>query len=195
MDDYIKEALAVSHICLSTSPAVAGFFFVEKRTVAYTPALITELPLVPAALEQLQEACIFTKLDLQNDILIYSSSLTEHIQHVHTVLTHLKQHELYIKMEKCEFHRSTLSFQGYVLSPECMAMDQAKVKAITDWPEPTSVKELQWFRGFTSPACKAFTRLKQSFTTAPILHLPDPKTPFVVEVDASNSGIGVVLSQ
>ncbi|KAK3569917.1 hypothetical protein QTP86_007353 [Hemibagrus guttatus] len=105
-------------------------------------------------------------------------------------------------------------------------MDLAKVKVVTDWPEPTSVKELQRFLGFanfyqrfirsystvaspltsllrgkpkklswTAPACEAFAKLRQSFTTAPILHHPNPEAPFMVEVDASNSGIVAVLSQ
>ncbi|KAK3519219.1 hypothetical protein QTP70_022211 [Hemibagrus guttatus] len=104
-------------------------------------------------------------------------------------------------------------------------MDQVKVKAVTNWPEPMSVKKLQCFLGFanfyhrfirnystiagpltsllkvkpkklswTDPIREAFTKLKQSFTLAPILCHPDPDTPFVVEVDASNSGIRAVLA-
>ncbi|KAK3565579.1 hypothetical protein QTP86_012893 [Hemibagrus guttatus] len=299
MDDYIKEALAVGHIHPSTSPAAAGFFFVEKKDGGLRPCIdyrglnaITvcypyPLPLVSAALEQLQRARIFTKLDLRSaynlvhikegdewktafhttqghyeylvmpygltkapavfqalinelfhdlfnhfviayidDILIYSASLTEHVQHVCTVLTRLKNHELYAKLEKCEFHRTTLSFLGYVLSLQGVEMDQAKVTAVTDWPELTSMKELQCFLGFANfywrfiwnystvagpltsllkgkpkklswmaPAQEAFTKLKKSFTTAPILHHPDPESLFTVEVDASNTGIGAVLSQ
>ncbi len=50
---------------------------------------------------------------------------------------------------------------------------------------------LQW----TAVAHKAFDQLKRQFTTAPILHHPDPNSPFVVEVDTSNIGIGAILSQ
>ncbi|KAK3556472.1 hypothetical protein QTP70_008336 [Hemibagrus guttatus] len=50
---------------------------------------------------------------------------------------------------------------------------------------------LKW----TEDATRAFTNLKDSFTTAPILKHPDPNLPFVVEVDASDSGIGAILSQ
>ncbi|KAK3509622.1 hypothetical protein QTP70_006807 [Hemibagrus guttatus] len=99
-------------------------------------------------------------------------------------------------------------------------MDWSKVKAVIDWPEPSTIKELQRFLGFAnfyrrfirnysilaSPltakklsssesARKAFEKLKNSFTTAPILCHPDHDTPFVVEVDASSSGIRAVLSQ
>ncbi|KAK3563745.1 hypothetical protein QTP86_034464 [Hemibagrus guttatus] len=51
-------------------------------------------------------------------------------------------------------------------------------------------QELMW----TEQARNAFTKLKLSFTTAPILRHPDPELPFVVEVDASSSGIGAILS-
>lgn len=42
---------------------------------------------------------------------------------------------------------------------------------------------------------EAFANLKASFTTAPMLKHPDPNLPFVVEVDASDFGVGAVLSQ
>lgn len=44
-------------------------------------------------------------------------------------------------------------------------------------------------------ADRAFQTLKQAFTTAPILKHPDPKEPFVVKVDASDTSVGAVLSQ
>ncbi|KAG1952338.1 hypothetical protein F2P79_010259 [Pimephales promelas] len=52
-------------------------------------------------------------------------------------------------------------------------------------------KTLKW----TPVAEDAFTSLKSAFTTAPLLHHPDPERPFVVEVDASTTGVGGVLSQ
>jgi hypothetical protein len=104
-------------------------------------------------------------------------------------------------------------------------MDPEKVRAVLDWRQLTSRVQLQWFLGFanfdhrfirgyrnlaaplsalTSPkvpftwspaANKAFVDLKQRFTTAPILIHPDPTRQFVVEVDASDVGVGAVLSK
>ena len=104
-------------------------------------------------------------------------------------------------------------------------MDPAKVSAVADWPTPDSRKKVQQFIGFAnfyrrfirnfsaiasplhaltssrvqfhwSPeAERAFQTLKHLFTSAPILTLPDPQHQFVVEVDASNEGVGAVLSQ
>ncbi|KAK3563945.1 hypothetical protein QTP86_006273 [Hemibagrus guttatus] len=52
-------------------------------------------------------------------------------------------------------------------------------------------KSLSW----TSSAEEAFNTLKEAFTTAPLLVHPDPDRPFIVEVDASTTGVGAVLSQ
>ncbi len=51
-----------------------------------------------------------------DDILIYSWNLAEHRHHMTQVLQWLRQHHLYLKMEKCEFHHSTVQFLGYVIS-------------------------------------------------------------------------------
>lgn len=225
------------------------------------------LPLVSAALEQLQGAKIFTKLDLWSvynliqiqeghdwkmafntarvhyeylvmpygltntpavfqslvneifknilnqfviayidDILIYK--LEDHIDHVHTVLTRLLQKHLYVKFEKSEFHCTTLTFLGYVLSMKGEEMDQSKVQTIANFycrfilnystiasPLTSLLKGKQKRLSWSDLAREAFIRLKNSFTTAPILRHPDSEIPFVVEVDTSSCGIGAVLSQ
>ncbi len=161
-----------------------------------------------------------------DDVLIYSDSYEDHVQHVRVVLQRLIANQLYAKTEKCEFHQSTVSFLGYVISSGGVAMDERKVRAVVNWPRPLSVKELQRFLGFanfyrrfirnfstvaapltsmskkgpqrlvwTPRATSAFQELRKRFTTAPILHHPDPELEFIVEVDASSTGIGAVLYQ
>ncbi|KAI2645257.1 Transposon Tf2-9 polyprotein [Labeo rohita] len=105
-----------------------------------------------------------------DDILIYSHDLQEHRRHVLQVLQRLREHHLYLKLEKREFHQSFVSFLGYVISGDGVRMEQNKVQ-------------------------EAFQRLKQAFTTASVLQHPDPNKPFVVEVDAADTGVGAVLSQ
>ncbi|KAL0196887.1 hypothetical protein M9458_005427, partial [Cirrhinus mrigala] len=161
-----------------------------------------------------------------DDILVYSNSYAEHVQHVRSVLQRLVQHKLYAKEEKCQFHQQSIAFLGYKLSPEGVAMDETKVRAAQNWPQPRTLKELQRFLGFSnfyrrsirnfssvaapltamvkkgetrltwSPdALSAFHELRRRFTTAPVLRHPDPQLPFLVEVDASSTGVGAVLSQ
>ncbi len=82
-----------------------------------------------------------------DDILIYSETYEEHVIHVRTVLKRLLQHQLYAKAEKCEFHQETISFLGYIISSGGVAMDEQKVQAVVNWPQPTTLKELQRFLG------------------------------------------------
>ncbi len=63
-----------------------------------------------------------------DDILIYSDSYEDHVQHVRMVLQRLIANQLYAKTEKCEFHQSTVSFLGYVISSGGVAMDERKVR-------------------------------------------------------------------
>ena len=178
--------------------------------------------LINDVLRDMLNQFVFVYLD---DILIFSKSLSEHVLHVRRVLQRLLENQLFVKAEKCEYHQDTVAFLGYVISPGAIQMDQQKVRAVLEWPAPSSRKELQSFLGFanfyrrfirnygtlaapltalTSPAVKfvwsssaegAFCALKQRFTSAPILIQPDPDRQFIVEVDASDIGIGAVLSQ
>lgn len=75
--------------------------------------------------------CIIAYIE---DILIYSPNFEQHGD-IETVPLQLKQHQLYAKLEKCEFHTSKTSFLGYI--------DNSKVQAVTEWPFLKTVKERQ----------------------------------------------------
>ena len=160
-----------------------------------------------------------------DDILVYSSSLEEHIIHVRSVLQRLLENRLFVKAEKCDFHSSSVEFLGHVIQQGSVRADPRKVKAVMDWVRPADRTQLRRFLGFanfyrkfikdfslvaaplnalTSPsvpflwspeADEAFKRLKTLFTTAPVLAMPDSSRQFILEVDASETGIGAVLSQ
>ncbi len=90
---------------------------------------------------------IYVYLD---DILIFSHSLQEHVQHIRQVLQRLLENGLYVKAEKCVFHAQSVPFLGYIVSAEGVCMDPDKVKAVVDWPIPNSRKALQRFLGFAN---------------------------------------------
>ncbi len=103
-----------------------------------------------------------------DDILIYSRNLADHRHHVVQVLQKLRHFRLYLKLEKCEFHRPTVQFLGYIIGREGIQMDQGKVTAVAEWPTPQTIKELQRFLGFANfyrRFIKCFSLLTASLTT------------------------------
>lgn len=141
------------------------------------------------------------------------------------VLATLRKHRLFAKAEKCDFERDSIHFLGLIISTQGFAMDPQKVAAILDWPAPRDKKGIQRLIGFanfyrrlvkgfstiiapitkltqqqtlflwSSKAQEAFSKLKDFFTSAPVLQHPDPSLPFVLEVDASEIATGAILSQ
>ena len=98
----------------------------------------------------LREYLDLIAVGILDDVIIFSESLAEHAQHVRNILEVLRQHSLYAKVEKCEFHKDQTTFVGYLISKECIGMDLAVVSPILDWPVPTSVKEVQSCLGFAN---------------------------------------------
>ncbi|KAL0147091.1 hypothetical protein M9458_057615 [Cirrhinus mrigala] len=161
MERYIHDSLAAGIIRPSSSPAGAGFFFVEKTDGSLRP-------------------CIdYRGL---NDI----TNERDHVQHV-------RRNRLFAKMEKCQFHAQSVPFLGFILSPEGIRMDLAKVEAVADWPTPDSRRAVQRFLGFANfyrrfirnfsqvalpltglTSTKKRLRLKIRINSAPILTTPDP---------------------
>ncbi|CAA7018645.1 unnamed protein product [Microthlaspi erraticum] len=111
-----------------------------------------------------------------DDILIYSKTKEEHLDHLKQVLQVLQENQLYVNLKKCTFCTNKLVFLGFVVGEEGIQVDEEKVRAIRDWPAPKSVTE-------------------EKLCTAPVLAFPDFDKVFQVECDASGVGIGAVLSQ
>ena len=166
--------------------------------------------------------CVVIYLD---DILIFSEHPGEHEGHVREVLRRLREHDLFLKPEKCRSNQSEVEYLGLIVGEGRVEMDKGKVSAVLDWPTPKKVKDIQAFLGFANfyrrfigdfsktvrPMTEllrkdtkwvwgqrqqeAFDELKRCFTTAPILAMPDLEKPFVLECDASDFATGAVLSQ
>ncbi len=96
-----------------------------------------------------------------DDILIYSQILAEHRHHVAEVLQRLLQLHLFLKAEKCSFHQPSVQFLGYHIDSSGIRMDEGKVDAIRTWPQPTTIKELQRFLGFSN----FYRRFVQNYST------------------------------
>ncbi|KZV49616.1 hypothetical protein F511_26047 [Dorcoceras hygrometricum] len=159
-----------------------------------------------------------------DDILIYSKSLKEHLQHLRCVMELLQTNQLLLNDKKCCFGLQEIEYLGHVISAAGVAVDKRKIESVESWPTPSNVKGVRGFLGLSGyyrkfikdygkiakpltdllkkggfewgpEANQAFEELKVRLTTAPVLKLPDFNADFEIECDASGKGIGAVLAQ
>ena len=78
-----------------------------------------------------------------DDILIFSRTREEHLQHVRKVLEKLQQNKLLINLKKCTFLQKELIYLGFVIAENELKMDPEKVAAIVNWPSPTNLFEVR----------------------------------------------------
>lgn len=199
-----------------------GHFKYLVMPFGLTNAPVVFQSLINDVLRDMLNQFVYVYLD---DILIFSKTTEAHRGHVRQVLQWLLENRLFVKAEKCEFNVPSVSFLGYILAKGQLQPDPAKIESVVGWPQPTTRKQLQQFLGFanfyqrfirdyskvaapltrltsthlhfvwTAEADAAFRHLKERFSSPPVLTHPDSKLQFIVEVDSSSTGIGVVLSQ
>jgi hypothetical protein len=115
-----------------------------------------------------------------DDILIYSKEIDEHISHLQQVLNVLRKESLYANLKKCDFFMDRIVFLGYMVSAKGIEMDEAKVKAIQEWPTLKSITDVRSFHGLAN----FYRRFVKDFSKA-LLSLPDFNKAFEIECDAS----------
>lgn len=85
-----------------------------------------------------------------DDVLVFSSSEEEHLEHLRVVLQLLRDNKLYAKRKKCEFGQSSVLFLGHKISADGIAVDEEKIADIRDWPVPSTKHEVRQFLGLCS---------------------------------------------
>lgn len=160
-----------------------------------------------------------------DDIIVFSTSLQEHMTNLEKVLQRLKESNFKVQMDKSEFLKLETAYLGHVISNEGVKPNPDKIAAIEKYPIPKTPKEIKQFLGllgyyrkfisdfaritkpltqclkkgkkitFDPEYVKSFEKCKTLLTNDPILQYPDFTKEFVLTTDASNVAIGAILSQ
>ena len=86
-----------------------------------------------------------------DDILIYTEDQgQDHVEAVRWVLDLLRKNGLFANLKKCRFHKDEVRFLGYVVSSQGIRMEDERIEAVKNWPEPKSVRDIQVFIGFAN---------------------------------------------
>ena len=84
-----------------------------------------------------------------DDILIYSKTWAEHLQHLALVMQLFSDHHLHAKKSKCVFGQKEVEYLGHIISAQGVHVDPAKIAAMNNWPPPKTLKSLHGFLGLT----------------------------------------------
>ena len=166
-----------------------------------------------------------------DDVYIHSRAMNgktdmdNHRIHVRKVLTILREHKIYARLQKCIFAAEEIPVLGCFVGKNGVRPDPEKIKAISEWPTPLTVKDLRKFLGLATYLHKyssgyarlciplsnllkkdvewswtvehqqSFDQIKQSLICAPVLAIANHDKPFWVVCDASDFAIGSALMQ
>ena len=160
-----------------------------------------------------------------DDIIIFSENKSQHLEHLETVFSCLREAGLKMKWSKCDFFKSEIHYLGHIISPEGISPLPNKLDCIKHMPVPKNVKEIKQFLGLTgyyrkfvprfadisrplttltkkdkkfewTPACqKSFDLLKETLCGEPVLKYADTSKPYTLYTDTSKFGWAGVLTQ
>ncbi|KAJ8008876.1 hypothetical protein DPEC_G00082990 [Dallia pectoralis] len=160
-----------------------------------------------------------------DDIIVLGRDGTEMLERLSQVFGRLRVANLKLKPSKCVLFREQVVYLGHIVSAKGVATDPKKIQKVAGWPAPRSVSEVRGFIGlasyyrrfvkdfasvakplheltkkyarfnWTDECQEAFEQLKSRLTSAPVLGYPLDSGQLLLDTDASDWGIGAVLSQ
>ena len=160
-----------------------------------------------------------------DDVIIFGSDFQTTLDNLRAVFSRLRSANLKLKPSKCTFFQRQVAFLGHIATESGTRCDPEKIKAVLNWPRPSSSKEIKSFLGLVNfyrsyilncaqiayplnhltkknvkfkwdQACEdSFNELKRCLTSAPLLAYPTATGKLILQTDASLFGIGGILSQ
>ncbi|CAI7820602.1 unnamed protein product [Closterium sp. NIES-54] len=182
----------------------------------------------PATFQHLMTTIFRTHLNAipyLDDIIVFSNSWEEHLEHLRDVFERVKANHLLLKPNKCELGFYSMIYLGHIVTRDGVKPDAGKVEAISMMAAPVDVRGVREFLGCTSyyrrfikgyakvahsltqllhrdhpfewtDKCeRAFNALKLALISPPILAFPDFSTPFILHTDFSATALGAILAQ
>jgi len=242
MEDQIDQMSGKS--CFTTFDLKDGFHHVPiaKNSIKFTSFVTPDgqyeyckLPFglanAPAAFQRCINMIFKPLLDAKkvqiylDDIMVATATVEENLEVIEEVLSLLARYGLELNLSKCKFLQREIEYFGYRISAGNITLNKSKVKAIQDFPQPKTLKQLRSFLGLTGyfrkfikdyariakPLCDltkkdmpftfdekelhAFETLQEKLTSRPVLALYNPKAFTELHTDASSCGYGAVLLQ
>ena len=152
-----------------------------------------------------------------DDILIFSSTPDQHAKDLSRVLHALGRANFRVSLKKSILGVERVHYLGHILTPGAIQQDPAKIEAMKQYPEPTTIKGVRRFIGMTGfyrrfirnysksltslgidirkgsyhpneDQKQSFTSLKQAMVTAPVLQLYQARQETRLEVDSCSTG-------
>ena len=160
-----------------------------------------------------------------DDIICFSTTVSEHISRLDEILSRISEAGLKLSSSLCKLFQKEVAFLGNLVSESGIRTDPEKIRAVKEWPVPRNVHEVRSFLGtasyyrrfcksfcdvarplhkliekqspfvWTNQCDTAFNELKRLLTSAPILGYPRSDCEYVLDCDCSGYGMGVVISQ
>ena len=199
-----------------------GLFEYKTMPFGLTNAPATFQRLMELALRGLQWTSCLIYLD---DVIIFGSSVTQHLQRLECVLSRISEANLKLKPSKCQLLQSEVPFLGHIISSKGVVPNPENTDKVKDWKDPSTVTQVRQFLGFCSyyrrhvrnfstiakplteltkldsplkwtlQCQEAFSKLKTILTSPELMAYPQDKAGFILDTDACDYGIGAVLSQ
>ena len=219
---YWQVSLSPEARCKTAFATHSGLFLFRVMPFGLCNAPATFERLMDRVLQGLRWSRCLVYLD---DIISFGTTFDDSLDNLTLIFERLRSYVLQLKSTKCHLFQSSVPFLGHVVGRSGLECDPRKIEDVKSWPVPDCLKSVRQFLGFVGyyrrlipsfadlaeplvaltgkdvpfiwrPACHmAFTGLRDAMVRAPILAFPTESGDYVLDTDASNFGLGGVLSQ
>ena len=216
------------HIGLTRESRAKSAFIVPmgKWQFKHTPFGLSQAPAYfQLLIDKVLMGCSSFAMGYLDDIIIFSKTEEEHLQHLEEIFVRLRKFGLKMKHEKCSFFKKHIQYLGHLVSEKGFKPLPEKLELIRKMPAPRTAKEVKQFLGligyyrkfvpcfvdisrpltklthhnvtfeWTDQCAKAFNHLRKLLMEYPILRYPNPTQGYILYTDASGIGWSGVLTQ